>query len=272
MGLSETKRLLRIFRITPNKLMGQNFLVEGFLHPKLTDYAALNRNDVVLDAGAGFGFLARFLSGKCKTVVTVEKDRRIVEILREQVKGLSNVVVVEGDMLKVALPEFNKVVTIPPYYLSSHLVLWLLERNVDCAVLILQKEFVNRLVANVASEDYGWLAVIANYRLRIDVLDEVPKTMFYPQPEVNSVIVRLTPWRIAPFCVNDEAFFNRLVRWLFTDRNKKLNNALVSFLKTTRHLDKVEAKKCASKAPLGERRVRELTPRDFGDLANVFSE
>ncbi len=65
--------------------------------------------------------------------------------LREQVKNLDNVTVVEGDVLKAVLPEFNKIVAIPPYYLSSHLVLWLLERKVDCAVMILQKEFANRL-------------------------------------------------------------------------------------------------------------------------------
>ena len=68
--------------------------------------------------------------------------------------------VIEGDVLKVALPEFNKVIAAPPYYLSSQLVTWLLERKVDCAVLILQKEFADRLVAPVGSEEYGWLTVV----------------------------------------------------------------------------------------------------------------
>ena len=107
----------------------------------------------MLDAGAGFGWLTCFLADKCKAVVAVEKDPQVAMVLREQVKGLGNVTVVEGDVLKVKLPEFNKVIAIPPYYLSSQLVLWLLERNVDCAVLILQKEFADRLVAPVGSED-----------------------------------------------------------------------------------------------------------------------
>ena len=81
----------------------------------------LAKSDVVLDAGAGFGFLTRFLADKCKAVVAVEKDPQIAKCLREQVKGIGNVTVVEGDVLKAELPEFNKVIAIPPYYLSSHL-------------------------------------------------------------------------------------------------------------------------------------------------------
>ena len=272
MGLNETKQLLRTFRIAPNKLMGQNFMVEPSLYPKLTEYACLTQNDMTLDAGAGFGFLTKFLANKCKTVVAVEKDPRIAEVLREQVKGLGNVTVLEGDLLKTELPEFNKVVAIPPYYLSSRLVTWLLQRKIDCAVLILQREFANRLAANVGSEDYGWLTVITCHGARVELLDEVPKTVFYPQPEVDSVIVRLTPWKTAPFNVTDEDFFNRLVRWLFTERNKKLCNALVPFLKTTRKLRKEEAKKLAATAPFSEKRARELTPKNFGEVANAFAE
>jgi len=272
MGLNETKRLLRTFRVAPNKLMGQNFMIEPSLYPKLSEYALLRQSDVVLDAGAGFGFLTHFLASKCKAVVAVEKDPRIGEVLCEQVKDLGNVTVVEGDVLKVDLPEFNKVVAIPPYYLSSHLVTWLLQRKIDCALLILQREFASRLVAAVGSEDYGWITVLACHDGKVELLDEVPKTMFYPQPKVDSVIVRLTPWKKAPFKVKDEALFNRLVRWLFTQRNKKLNNALVPFFKSTRKLDKEEAKKLAATAPFGDRRVRELAPRDFGEIANAFTE
>ena len=272
MGLNETKQLLRTFRIAPNKLMGQNFMVEPSLYPKLSEYACLSQKDVVLDAGAGFGFLTRFLADKCKAVIAVEKDPRIAYVLREQIKGLNNVTVVEGDVLKAELPEFNKVVAIPPYYLSSRFLIWLLQRKIACEVLVLQREFASRLVATVGSEDYGWLTVITCHDAKVELFDEVPKTVFYPQPKVDSVIVRLTPWKTAPFNVKDEAFFKRLVRWLFTQRNKKLSNAFVPFLKTTREMDKEEAKKLAATAPFSERRVRELAPKDFGEIANAFTE
>ena len=191
MSLEETKQLLRTYRIKPNKLLGQNFMVEPSLYGKLCTYASLCVDDVVLDAGAGFGFLSRFLADKCKTVVAVEKDPQVAAVLREQIKDLGNVVVIEGDVLKAALPQFNKVITIPPYYLSSHLVTWLFEHKINRAVMILQKEFANRLVAAVGSEDYGWLTVVTAYHSEVELLDEVPKEMFYPSPEVDSIIVSL---------------------------------------------------------------------------------
>ncbi len=133
MSLEETKQLLQKNHIAPNKLMGQNFMVEPSLYSKLCRYAALSKGDVVLDAGAGFGWLTCSLADKCKAVVAVEKDPKIAAVLIEQVKCLSNVTVVEGDVLKMVLPEFNKVIAAPPYYLSSQLVTWLLQRKFDCA-------------------------------------------------------------------------------------------------------------------------------------------
>src|SRR3972149_7775458 len=121
MSLSETKSLLRTHRILPNKLLGQNFLVDSSVFAKLAEHASLTGDDVVLDVGAGFGFLTRFLANKCKGVVAVEKDPRVAAVLREQLRGLANVTVIEGDMLKVAVPDFSKVISIPPYYLSSRL-------------------------------------------------------------------------------------------------------------------------------------------------------
>jgi 16S rRNA (adenine1518-N6/adenine1519-N6)-dimethyltransferase len=270
MSLEETKQLLRTHRIFPNKLLGQNFMIEPSFYPKLGTYAALNKTDVVLDAGAGFGRLTCFLSGKCKRVVAVEKDPHVAMALREQVRGLCNVTVVEGDVMKEVLPEFNKVIAIPPYYLSSQLVLWLLARKVDCSVMILQKEFVNRLVAPVGSEEYSWLTVVASHGAQILVLDEVPKDMFYPQPDVDSVIVSVKPWKLSPFEVKDLTFFVRLMKWLFTQRNKKLGKAITPFIKCNFKLSKQDAEKLALNIPFHDRRARELSPKDFGVIANAL--
>jgi 16S rRNA (adenine1518-N6/adenine1519-N6)-dimethyltransferase len=103
-------------------------------------------------------------------------------------------------------------------------------------------------------------------------LDPVPKSMFYPQPEVDSVIVQLEPWKTAPFEVHDEALFKRLVRWLFTQRNKKLGNALVPFIKSTYKTSKEKAVKLAGAVPLGNCRVRELSPKTFGEVANALTD
>ncbi len=270
MSLEETKWLLRTHRINPNKLLGQNFMIKPSFYEKLCIYADLKASDVVLDVGAGFGFLSCFLADKCKSVIAVEKDPQVAGVLHEQVRGIGNVTVIQGDVLKVVLPEFNKVIAIPPYYLSSHLLTWLLEHRLDSAVLILQKEFVNRLVAFVGSEDYGWLTVITWQHAEAEVLDVVPKEMFYPPPKVDSLIVKLKPFSKSPFEVKDELFFKQMVKWLFTERNKKLGKALTPFLKTALKLSKQDAEKISLAVPFHERRARELSPKDFGAIANAI--
>ncbi len=271
MTLEETKQLLRTYRITPNKLLGQNFMVEPAFYPKLCNYASLNDSDVVLDAGAGFGFLARFMAAKCKTVIAVEKDPQIANALREQLENVSNVDIIEGNVLKVKLPAFNKVIAIPPYYLSSNLITWLIESTIACSVLILQKEFAQRLIAPIGSEDYSWLTVVTYQKAEVDLFDKVSKASFYPQPEVDSVIVHLKPWSKTPFKVNDSSFFRRMVKWLFTQRNKKLNNALAPFAKNEFKIDKIEAKRIVDNLPFQDKRVRDLSPEDFGAIANALS-
>ncbi len=272
MGLTDTKRLLRTFRISPNRLLGQNFMVEPALYSKLCEYACISMDDVMLDVGAGFGFLTRFLAARCRAVVAVEKDPCIASVLREQVKDCVNVTVVEGDVLRAGLPAFDKVVAIPPYYLSSKLAAWMLERRITCAVLVLQREFAAKLGAPLGSEDYGWLTVLACREAHVELLDAVPKSFFYPQPEVDSVVVRLTRRETPLFEVKDEAFFKRLVRGLFTQRNRKVCNALAGFLRSTRKIGKDEAERLVLAAPFGDKRVRTLAPAEFGVLADAVGE
>ena len=206
-------------------------MVDSSILQSMVDYASLNQNDVVLDIGAGLGFLTRFLANKCKRVLAVEFDARLVKGLREQVKDLPQIKVVEGDVFKVHIPQFNKVVSIPPYHISSPLLLWLFRQKIYCAVLILQKEFANRLIAHVKSEDYGWLAVVAYYYVEVELLDEFPKWMFYPQPKVDSVVIRLKPKKLHPFTLKSEVLFKQLTQSLFTHRNRKVRNAVLPFFK-----------------------------------------
>ncbi len=270
MIVSETKHLLRSYRIIPKRILGQNFMVDSSIFSKLNDYASLNVADVVLDAGAGLGFLTRSLAGACRIVIAVEKDPHIARVLREQLKGLANVKVIEGDLLKVTVPVFNKVVSIPPYYLSSRLMMWLFNRSFDCAVLILQREFADRLVAAVGSDAYGWLRVVTCHNAMVELMDVVPKDMFYPQSDVDSVIVRLRPWKTPPFEVKDKMLFRKMMRWIFAQRNKKLGNALEPFIKSMFKISNKEAGKLVFALPFCEKRARELSPECFGELANAL--
>jgi 16S rRNA (adenine1518-N6/adenine1519-N6)-dimethyltransferase len=272
MSLKEIDALLREYEISPNKPLGQHFLVDFSIFPKLANYATLQDSDVVLDVGAGFGFLSKFLSRKCKEVIAVEKDLRLASFLREETKKISNINVITGDIFKVELPDFNKVVSLPPYYLSSRLITWLLSQQIDLVVLVLQREFADRLVATIGSEDYGWLKVVVDQRAEAKLRDTIPKESFYPKPEVESSIVTIRPLDKIPFNPENPFLFQRLTKWLFTQRNKKVSNALLPFLKKELRIDKAVAAETLRKLPFQDRRVRSLSPSDFGAIADGLSK
>jgi len=264
--LQRAKHLLRLYSLFPKKRLGQHFTVNSDMLQRLVSHASITKDDIVLEVGAGLGFLTQLLSSKCKKVISVEVDPKIVRILRKQLHSLQNVDLIEGDILTVSLPPFNKVVSAPPYSISSPLLFRLLERKFDWAVLILQKEFAERLAASVGSKDYGRLTVTIYYRADVELLDYVPRTMFYPPPDVDSMMVRLKP-RGSPFQVDDEDTFFELVRTLFTQRNKKVRNGLISFLRK-REITGKEAVELADSTVYSAKRVRELAPEDFGILTN----
>jgi len=264
--LQRAKHLLRLYGFFPKKRLGQNFTVDSDILQRLVSRASLTEDDVVLEVGAGFGFLTQLLSRACKKVIAVEVDPTLVSFLRKQLHSLQNVELIEGDILKLSLPHFNKVVSTPPYSISSPLLFRLLENKFDYAVLILQKEFAERLAASVGTKEYGRLTVTIYYRADVELLDVVPRTMFYPPPDVDSMMVRLKP-RTPPFHVEDETIFFELVRTLFTQRNKKVRNSLIPFLRK-RELAKEDAVELADSTVYSAKRVRELAPEDFGILTN----
>ncbi|MEM2105520.1 MAG: 16S rRNA (adenine(1518)-N(6)/adenine(1519)-N(6))-dimethyltransferase RsmA [Candidatus Bathyarchaeia archaeon] len=269
--LEETKFLLRKYRIAPKKRLGQNFLINRSVFQLIADHACLTKNDAVLDIGAGLGFLTKFLAERCGKVFAVEFDSELSKVLREQLKEHANVEVIEGDVLKVQVQQFNKVASIPPYNISSQLLLWLFNKNFECAVMVLQREFANRLVAKIGSEEYGWLTVITYYNAEVELLDAVPNWMFYPQPEVDSVIVRLKPKNPRPFMVKDEKLLRKLTQFLFTRRNRKVRNVISSFIKSTSFLATSKVKNVLESSASFDKRVRELAPEDFGELANALA-
>jgi 16S rRNA (adenine1518-N6/adenine1519-N6)-dimethyltransferase len=173
--LQRAKHFLRLYGVFPKKRLGQHFTVDMDLLQRLVSHASLTSDDIVLEVGAGLGFLTQLLSRECKKVIAVEVDPTLVKILREQLHKLKNVDLVEGDILEVSLPTFTKVVSAPPYSISSPLLFRLLECDFDLAVLILQKEFAERLAASVGTKDYGRLTVNIYFRADVELLDSVPR-------------------------------------------------------------------------------------------------
>lgn len=233
-------------------------------------YAAIGKNDVVLDIGAGLGFLSRFAAERCKKVLAIEADQQVISILREQLTGIDNVEIIMGDIFKTNLPDFNKIVSAPPYNISSDLMLWILQQNFDCGVLVFQEEFVHRLVACVGTEEYGWLTVYTQCRADVELLENVSKTAFYPQPKVDSTIIRLVLKTQKPCLKVSDIAFRRFLQTLFTHRNRKVRGAVLPYLRGVLGLSKLEAEGALEKLPYLEKRPRELTPEDFGVLADAL--
>lgn len=268
--LEKTRHLLRLYNFSLKKRLGQNFVVDGSLLQRLLSYSSITGEDVILEVGAGFGFLTRLLAEKCKRVIAVEVDRNLVKVLEAQLKDLENVELIEGDILKISVPPFNKMVSVPPYSISSPILFWLLERKFDCAVLMFQKEFAERLTASVGSKDYGRLTVTSYYFADTELLEYVSRRMFYPPPKVDSIVVRLKP-RKPLFTVENEETFFELVRAMFTQRNRKVRNAVIPFLRERKIIGK-EAMRFADSLSFHNKRVWELAPEDFGALTNEITQ
>ncbi|MBS7605317.1 MAG: 16S rRNA (adenine(1518)-N(6)/adenine(1519)-N(6))-dimethyltransferase RsmA [Nitrososphaerota archaeon] len=269
--LEETKRILAAYRVRPKRRLGQNFLVDEEVLKRLISYASVNEKDNVLEIGAGLGFLTERLARIAGHVVAVEIDPVLVKILSRRLSGYKNVSILKGDILKMEGPPYiNKIVSIPPYSISSPLIFWLLKRKFDCAVLTFQEEFGRRLVAQPGVSDYGRLTVAVYYYAEPELLDFIPKESFWPTPEVNSVIVRLRP-RKPPFYVRDEELFFRFLRAVFTQKNKKMKKALEVFLSDFK-IPKEWLRKISESIPFYERRVRELAPEELALTFNALHE
>lgn len=260
------KHLTRTYGVFPKKRLSQNFIVDEHFLGLMCSYGAVDRSDVVLEVGAGFGFLTRFLAQRAGRVAAVEADARLIKALQSELADFDNIELIEGDIFKVITPSFNKIISNPPFSISSPLLFWLLRKNFDCAVLTFQKEFAKRLDAPIGTKDYSRLTVCTDYHAEVELLNSVPKEAFYPSPEVDIAIVRLKPKDPLPFKVKDEKVFDEIVRTLFTQRNRKVRNAVLPLLHRYGLNDAI-----ADLLPFHNKRVRTLAPEDFGVLANELS-
>jgi len=271
--LNQTLATLRRYGIRPSKRAGQHHVVDPIVLEKMVEHAHLSREDVVLEIGAGIGNLTRLLAQRAGKIISIERDRRFINILREQLRGLSNVQIIYGDALRIELPKFDKVVANLPYGISSDITFRLLEQKFELAVLMYQQEFAERMVAKPGSDDYSRLTVNTYYRARVELLGVVPPEAFVPQPKVTSAIVRLSP-REPPFEVVDEKIFFDVVRALFQHRRQRVRNALCHSFDEVfpkRHLSKSERRVFIDKKlphEIAEARVMDLEPEEFGAIAD----
>lgn len=224
----EILEILRERRIILKRGEGQRFLIDERVAERMLEYAAVSGEDVVLEIGAGIGNLTKRLEERAAKVYAVEKDKRLCEILRERCK---NAEIIEGDVLRVDLPPFNKVIANLPFHLSSPITLnLLLFHDFDIAVLTYQREFAEKMVASPdmrvgKKKIYGRLSVIVQTLSDVEILEIVPRSVFFPQPSVDAAIVRLKPKDVPELpTIAERSYFCSVVGMAFSRRRRKLKN------------------------------------------------
>ncbi|MEM2904812.1 MAG: 16S rRNA (adenine(1518)-N(6)/adenine(1519)-N(6))-dimethyltransferase RsmA [Candidatus Bathyarchaeia archaeon] len=267
--LSETYTLLRRYGVKPRWRLGQSFMLDTGLLDRMVAYAEVTSGDTVLEVGAGLGYLTKRLAERAGQVIAVEIEPRLVQALNAQLEGWGNVSIIQGDFRKATLPAFNKVVSNPPYSASSDLVLSLLNRRLDQAVLTFQDEFAEKLLASPGTPHYGRLSVAAGLKWLVEPLEHVGRSAFYPAPKVDSTLVMLRP-RGKPLKVPDWRRFLELVTFLFSQRRRRVRKALGVYL--ARRPEAAGIIRHLSDLPYGDLRVHELPLAGFVLLANLLED
>jgi 16S rRNA (adenine1518-N6/adenine1519-N6)-dimethyltransferase len=269
--LEDTKLLLKKHGVKPNRRLGQNFIIDRDVLEREISYAEVKESDTILEVGPGVGTLTELLAVSAGKVYAVEMDTRMIEILKDRVGD--KVKIIKGDFLKIEIPKFDKCVSNIPYSISSPLTFRLLSHEFEVAILTYQKEFAERMVAKPRERNYSRLSVATYYHANAEILEVLPPEVFYPRPEVDSAIVKLTPKR-RPFKVNELLFFDML-RGLFSHRKKTLKNALFFSLSDIFDIESKNKRKeivDSFDEKLAERRVFTLSPEELGEICDTLEE
>ncbi|MCU9615297.1 16S rRNA (adenine(1518)-N(6)/adenine(1519)-N(6))-dimethyltransferase RsmA [Caldibacillus lycopersici] len=275
-----TKAILEKHGFNFKKSLGQNFLIDPNILRNIVEYADLSPESGAIEVGPGIGALTEQLAKNCKKVVAFEIDQRLIPVLKDTLAPYPHVSIINQDILKAnvqdAINEHFKgiediaVVANLPYYITTPIIMKILEDRlpVRSLVVMMQKEVGDRLSAKPGTKNYGSLSIAVQYYTTAEIVMNVPKTVFVPQPNVDSVVVRLNRRENPPISVTSEAFFFKVTKSSFTHRRKTILNNLTSQLEEGK--EKKEAILSAlSKANIDPaRRGETLTIEEFGTLSN----
>jgi len=262
------RRELDSLGIPPLKRFGQHFLIDKSVRERLVQLADLTTNDTVLEVGPGLGFLTAALIGRAGRTIAIEKDRTLATYLKEKFSKQQNLTVVQADALTVQIPEGSKVVSSPPYNISSKLILLIINSRFRLAALLMQEEFVRRLTASSGSRDYGRISVMLQSRATAKFDLKVPREAFYPKPRVDSALVTIKP-SIEKIHTENQELFIDMVRALFTQRRRKLRGVLARYLKARYP---TLSDRIIRQITLIDKRIYELNPNELVVLSNQIAE
>jgi 16S rRNA (adenine1518-N6/adenine1519-N6)-dimethyltransferase len=236
MKLSEMRQTLRELEVAPVKTLGQNFLFDQNLARWIVQQAQLSTNDFVLEIGPGLGALTAPALATGASVLAIEKDGRLANFLRQSLDS-PRLEIVHGDALDFEVKNLFprgpiKLLGNLPYYISSEILVRYLQTPtpIVLALLMLQKEVAIRLAAGPGSKDYGILGLVLQSQYRVEYLRTVPASVFFPQPDVDSAFVRLSPRPRGELPEHDRSRFLKLVRRGFSQRRKQVGKLLAEIV------------------------------------------
>lgn len=277
--MTTPRDVIKRYDIKPRKKLSQSFLLDQNIIKKIDAAARLTPDDIVVEIGAGIGVLTEILAQKSRKIIAVELDKNLVEVLQEKLAGYDNVEIHSGDILKY---DFNsifstyntkiKVVGNVPYNISSPVIFHLLSFHsvISDFILMLQKEVVERLVAAPDNKSYGVPSVILQMFASVEKVFDVSATCFYPQPKVESAVIKGTFLNQPVLELSNETVFTQLVKAAFAQRRKMLINNL----KNSKFLSGIEEEKMKeillSARIDGKRRAETLSVLEFGNLSNLL--
>lgn len=277
-----TRTILEKYGFSFKKSLGQNFLIDPNILRKIVDFANVTSDSGVIEIGPGIGALTEQLARRAKKVVAFEIDQRLLPILEETLSEYSNVHIINEDVLKANVNEvFNEkfandshlmVVANLPYYVTTPIIMKLLTSHLPLKgiVVMLQKEVADRISAKPGTKEYGSLSIAIQYYSKAEVVMSVPKTVFVPQPNVDSAVIRLTLREKPAAFVQNEAFFFTIVRASFAQRRKTILNNLTNNLEEGKSR-KERIEKALHEAEIDPRRRGEtLSIDEFARLSNVL--
>lgn len=220
-----------------SKALGQNFIINPDVCPKIAELGGAEENTGVIEIGAGVGVLTAELAKRAKKVVCIEIDKRLLPVLDETLSDFDNIEIINEDVLKVDLhklieekfPGMRVVVCANlPYYITSPIIMMLLESNllIESITVMVQKEAGDRLCAEVGSRDAGAVTAAVNYYAEAQKLFDVSRGCFMPSPKVDSMVIKLDLRKEKLFDLKDEKKFFRLVKSAFGQRRKTASNSI----------------------------------------------
>lgn len=278
---NKTKAILSKYGFSFKKSLGQNFLIDTNILKKIISATNIDKSAGVIEVGPGIGSLTEQLAIHANKVVAYEIDQRLVPILADTLSAYDNVEVVNEDFLSVDLnTEINnrfahdlhiQIIANLPYYITTPILMSVLEQKtrIETITVMLQKEVAERMAAKPSTKAYGSLSIAVQYYSETELVIDVPKTVFMPQPNVVSTVLKLTIRKEPLAMVKDEAGFFALVRASFKHRRKTLRNNLVSHFEG--EFDKETINRCFDESQIdGTRRGESLSIEEFALLANTF--